>query len=164
MITPFRVLNSSALLNLARQAPSDPSELAMIRGFPARHSRSMGERVVRALEEARRRGPLRKLPGPRGRSGTGGFSELDLEVHEALKRWRKGCAKREGYDSSLVLNRLVLLRLAREKPGSVEEVRATEGVLPWQVEAFGEEVVEAVAEAIRTFRENGGRRNRGRRR
>lgn len=162
---PFRVLNSSALLNLAQRAPARSDELGGIRGFPARHSRSMGERVLRVLEEARRLGPLKRLPEPRSRDGTGGWSELDLEVHEALKQWRKERARREGYDSSLVLNRLVLLRLARGKPRALEEVRATEGILPWQVEAFGDEVIEAVARAIRAYRKNGGRRSsRGRRR
>ena len=57
-------------------------------------------------------------------------------------------AQREGYDASLVVNRHVLLRLAQQAPRSHAALAQIEGLLPWQVEAFGADLVETIAAAV----------------
>ncbi|NOT30432.1 MAG: ribonuclease D [Planctomycetes bacterium] len=52
--------------------------------------------------------------------------------------------QREGLDSSLVLNRRVLLRLAEVRPAARLDLAKIDGLLPWQVALFGDELLGVV--------------------
>ena len=76
--------------------------------------------------------------------GTGHLREEEVELHDRLKSWRKDRAKSEGIDSSLVLNRHALVRLAETRPGDLDALTGVEGVLDWQVQLFGHELLDVV--------------------
>lgn len=140
-VPPFKVFTNQTLLNLARARARRASDLADVHGFSPRQAKRHGERVLDALKRAREAGPLERLPKPSRREETARLSDDDLELHDELKRWRKGRAQREGIDSSLILNRHVLVHLAVEKPHTLEELSRVEGVMDWQVEMLGEEIL-----------------------
>jgi ribonuclease D len=92
---------------------------------------------------------------------------FQVELHDRLKAWRRRRAEKEGFDASLVLNRHALVRLAREEPADAAALAAVEGLLEWQVERFGDELL-ACLETFRADRaagriEVGPRRSAGRR-
>ena len=70
-------------------------------------------------------------------------------------------------DSSLIVNRHALVRLALERPRSRADLARVDGLLDWQVEVFGDEILGVVSEFERDLKTGGielkGRR-RGRRR
>ena len=158
-VSPFRVLNNQALFELAKRRPSDLDALAEV--LSRKQAERLARDVLAALERAAAKGPLKALPAPPRRAADVFLDEDEQEVHDRLKTWRKHRAQREGYDSSLVVNRLVLLRLARARPRTLAALRGVEGLLPWQVESFGEELLEALAEAERGLAA-GDKRRRGR--
>ena len=121
-----------------------------VRGAGRQAARHAHE-IEAALRRAAELGPIDRLPAPAPRDGTGDLGEAELELHDRLKDWRRRRAEREGLDSSLVLNRHVLLRLAREKPRTVEGLARVEGLLDWQIAAFGAELVQCIEEALREF-------------
>jgi superfamily II DNA helicase RecQ len=85
-------------------------------------------------------GPLpRQRPEPRG----DGADEA-AELEDRLKEWRKQRGLEQGIDSSLVLNRHAMGRIARARPRSVEELAVVDGLVDWQFESFGAELVELV--------------------
>jgi len=147
-LPPFKVLNNQALLELANAKPRSLRELASMHAISPRQARRLGEQVVAACERARRLGPLQRLPAPIRRETEEALSDEELELHERLKRWRKDRAQREGFDASLVLNRHVLLRLAKRKPRTLEELKAVDGLLDWQLERFGEDIVQLVRSSL----------------
>lgn len=157
-VPPFKVLNNDALLRLARSRPRSGAELARL--VSPRQARRVEKEVLGALERARELGPLQRLPSPR--RGGEGLDDRQYDVHEAIKAWRKERARIEGFDASLVLNRHVMLRLAKAEPRSLEELGRVEGLLEWQLERFGSELVEAVTGAARTFEREGPSRLRRR--
>jgi ribonuclease D len=157
-VPPFKVLNNDALLRLARSRPRSGSELSRL--VSPRQARRIEKEVLGALERARELGPLERLPNTR--RGGEGLDDRQYDVHEAIKTWRKERARKEGFDASLVLNRHVMQRLAKEEPRSLAELGRVEGLLDWQVERFGAELVEAVDEAARTFEREGPSRLRRR--
>lgn len=161
-LPPFKVLSNQALLELARHAPRRLADVIRIPGVPARSARRHGDQLLAALERARTLGPLQRLPSPSRGEGEG-LDELELELHDRLKQWRKERAQREGFDASLVLNRHVLLRLAREKPCTTDELARIEGLVPWQLELFGEELAGVIGSSLEEFRRDGLPRNHRRR-
>jgi ribonuclease D len=158
-LPPFKVLNNEVLLRIARERPGSGAELGAL--LSPRQARRVEREVMAALAAARELGPLERLPA--GRRDGEPLGELEFDVHEALKEWRKRRALREGFDASLVLNRHVLLRLARQRPRTHQQLGAVDGLLEWQVERFGSELLEALGRALELFEREGPSRLRRRR-
>jgi ribonuclease D len=64
---------------------------------------------------------------------------------EALTRWRAAAAERLGLDPGLLLPRRLVERLAEEARGDGEFLRGIEGLRRWRAEAFGQEILAALA-------------------
>lgn len=161
---PFRILNNQLLLELADAPPANVEALMGRKGFPKRSSsRPLAEHVMECLEHARQLGPLDRLPKLPSKDGSDRLDEEGHEIHEHLKGWRRKQADREGYDASLVLNRHVLIRLSLERPSNPEALESIEGLLPWQLDRFGQDLLTAIADARHTYRTQGPKRRRPRR-
>lgn len=164
-VPPFRVMNNQLLIELARVGPKNLRQLEECKGFTKRMTRKLGQGVLDALARARELGPLDKFPTLPRRDGTDGLREDQVELFDRLKQWRKGVGVSEKIESSYLLNRHVMLRIAREEPVHLEALEAVDGLLGWQLDMFGKAIVDVVAR----FREDrqAGRldpRKRGRRR
>jgi ribonuclease D len=140
-VPPFKVLGNVPLLEIARALPSSVAEIERVPGISPKLARRIGHELLEAIRRAEELGPLTSLPHLPAKDGTGVLDDAGHELHDRLKNWRKGRAKIEELDSSLVLNRLALLRLACERPRDLAALSAVEGVLAWQVESFGGELV-----------------------
>jgi ribonuclease D len=144
---PFRIMNPETLIELAQRKPRHRAELADVRGFPSKQIRRLGDEVLDAIARGVEKGPLRKMPQLASRDGTSHLTEEEVELHERLKQWRKNAAQSLGIDSAYLLNRHVLLRLAKEQPLDIEAVAGIEGMQPWQIDRHAEEI----AQVIRRF-------------
>ena len=106
--------------------------------------RRFGDRVLDAIEDAAEKGPLENLPVRPKRDGTGVLDEVELELYERLKRWRKGVAEAEGIESAYLLNRHVMLRLAQGRPSDEDTLEGIEGLQPWQLEAYADDLLDLI--------------------
>ncbi len=147
-VPPFKVFTNQTLMGLACLRARNVSDLGGAHGFSPRQQKRHGARVLEALERARELGPLERLPQPSRRDGTSQLSEDQVEMHDELKQWRKRRSQREGFDASLILNRHVLIRLAVEQPRTLDELADVDGVLPWQVEMLGEDILATIAKQL----------------
>lgn len=152
-VPPFRVMNNQVLVELATTLPRSVNALSSIHGFSPRMVRRMGRRVIDTIQRARELGPLRELPTLPRKDGTEGMGEQESELYERLKRWRKRLADRHGIESSYLLNRFVMARIAREQPAGAEALARVEGLSEWQREMFGDELLELLEEFERDARE-----------
>ena len=141
-VPPFRIMRNPTMLDVARIQPKSGSELGKISGFSARMVRSFGDRVLKALDHARELGPLKKLPILPKRDGTEGMSEIESELYDRLKKWRKGVAERKKIEASYLLNRHTMARIARTRPKTSDQLAGVEGFHPWQVEMFTKDLME----------------------
>ena len=149
-VPPFKVLGNHALLAAARSRPRSLQALERVEGFSPKIVRRAGRALVDVVRRAEQLDPIRELPRLPARDGTSELDEASVELHERLKSWRKVRAKAEGIDSSLILNRHTLIALALEKPADLEGLAAAEGLVAWQLELFGSELLGV----LRTFRED----------
>jgi superfamily II DNA helicase RecQ len=109
--------------------------------MPLKIARRTGNELVDAVARATELGPLPSIPRLPARDGTGGFDDDQLELFERFKEWRKVKAQELEMDSSLVLNRHTLLKLATTRATNPRELVAIDGLLDWQVEWFGKELL-----------------------
>ncbi len=165
-VPPFKVLGNSVLVELARRSPRSLRMLEGVVGLPPKVVRRFGGALVQVVKQAEEQGPLRRPPRLPSREGNEDFDEAQIELHERLKAWRKGCGLEKGIDSSLVLNRHVLARVAKTRPRNPAALRAA-GLLEWQVELFGTDLLallSAFEADLKAGRIEFNSRRRGRRR
>lgn len=141
-LPPFKVLSPQAMLELAEAQPTSPRALERL--VPPGVQRRIGGEIVAAIQRAQALGPFPRVPETPSRSEESELDEAGSELHERLKQWRKERAQREGLDSSLVLNRRVLLRLAELRPDARAELERVDGLLAWQIELFGDELLRVI--------------------
>jgi len=132
------------MLALAQSQPLTPR--ALERFVPPSIQRRIGNDILAAIQRGRALGPFPRVPDLPSRSEESELDEVESELHERLKQWRKERAQRERLDSSLVLNRRVLLRLASERPATRAALEGVDGFLPWQIELFGDELLRVISD------------------
>jgi ribonuclease D len=147
-VPPFKVLSHGALVEIARRRPKDERELAAVPEVSPKHVQRIGKQLLGAVRRGRELGPLERLPRLPSKDGTDRLDERGHELHERLKGLRKSLAEREGYDASLVLNRLTLLDLADKAPTTESELDGIAGLLDWQRAAFGAALVDTIARFV----------------
>ena len=138
------MIGNESLVMIAAGMPKSIFQLRRINGFSHGQIRRLGREVLEAILRAREAGPMARLPKLPNREGTTGFSDEEAELHERLKQWRKVTAAEMQIDSAYLVNRHVLLRIAKVRPKAVAALQAIEGIEPWQVERFGEAILEIV--------------------
>ena len=150
-LPPFKVIHNDVLMQLAARAPANQREFDELTGLSPRQSRRYGADILAALTRARELGPITRMPALLSKDGTSELDDQEFELHERLKEWRREQAIKEGFDASLVLNRHVLLRLAKIKPRHMEELAGVEGLLSWQASEMGPQLVLLIDRSLKEF-------------
>jgi ribonuclease D len=141
----FRIMNNAALLALAQRLPRTSKQLTGVQGFSPRMERRMGKQVLDAIERGLAAEPIRHAPRMPKKDGTENLSEEELELYDRLRRLRKKEADRLGVESSYLLHRLLLCRMAVERPADDAALDGMEGFWDWQGEMFGARILEVVS-------------------
>lgn len=141
-VPPFKVLGNHVLMELAARMPSTMNDIDGLKGFPKGRRRSLGRDTLAAVQRGRQN-PITKKVQPQSR--TPRLDDEPFELHERLRSWRRERAEQEGMDSSLVLNRHVMLRIAIDSPKTLDEFEQVEGLRSWQLERFGDDLVHVAA-------------------
>jgi ATP-dependent DNA helicase RecQ len=117
---------------------SQPEWLAV----PVQDAYRSGRRKLRIppVEEA--------LPLPAARP----VSEADRMLGEYLREWRRSTAKRQGVPAYIVMHDSSLEELCRVRPHSLVELRSVTGFGERKIEAYGEQILEALADFERGAR------------
>ena len=91
-------------------------------------------------------------PGRRSRSaGTAALQEIDSELREYLREWRREAAKQQGVPAFVVLHDTSLDELCRVRPESLSAIRAISGFGERKTELYGTQILEA----LKRFRQGG---------
>ena len=142
-VPPFKVLGNPTIVDLAKVQPQTLRQLERARLSPKLIKR-FGSAILGAIKRAKRAGPLPRVPRLPPRDPSAQLDEPSVELHERLKNWRKTTARAQDMDASLVLNRHVLTRLAQQRPESTQALDEVDGLLAWQIELFGDELLDVV--------------------
>jgi ribonuclease D len=142
-LATFRVIGNEALLQVARSAPRTREELAALRGIPTGLAERRGADLLAAVrrgldvpdaELPRRPRPVRRPP-----------PDPDFEaVVERLRQVRDRAAERLGLDRGFLMPRAQLEAVARVAPTSFAQLLAVEDLRRWQVDALGDELLDAI--------------------
>jgi ribonuclease D len=136
------VLSPETLVALAAAPPRDRAGLAGVPGLPPR----LVERYGDGLLEAVARGLADPVPEPRAaRPGRPVVLPVVRQRADALRRWRAAAAERAGLDPGVLLPQRLIDLLAAAPPADPVGLAEVPGFRRWRTEAFGPEILEALA-------------------
>lgn len=147
-VAPFRVLNNDVLIELAQRLPESERGLVKVPGLSEGNVRRYGEDLLAALERARAVAEQDLPKWPRGPRRPPRDPELDARV-DRLRAVRDAAADRLDLERGFLMPKSQLEELARRRPSDPAELEAVPGIRRWQVEAMGEEILEALSPAGR---------------
>jgi ribonuclease D len=158
-LPPFKVLPNHALLELARVRPADQKELRSVRALPSALAARHGRRILEAIQAASAMEPIFSMPSSRNGRMPMRLNDIQQNVYEQLRRWRKARAEQRPTDPSHILARMAMARIALESPTSLDELHGTGLLEAWRLDEYGAEILSAVQ---RGCAEGGRPKRRGR--
>jgi ribonuclease D len=138
-VPPFKVLNNSVLLDLARRPPKSPGEMFRRPGISNRVARKYSDEILQVIAEARRQDPsFLKIPANNTSKAPSRAAKRRLQ---ALKTWRQAKAKELNLPVGVVFPANLLENLAEAPPGNQVELVNLPGMRRWRAREFGEEIL-----------------------
>jgi len=138
-VPPFKVLNNSVLIDLAKKPPQTSHEMFNRPGVSFRVARKFALDILDAIAEARRQDPsILEAPSRNSFKAPNRSARRRLE---ALKHWRQGKAKELSLHVGVVFPANLLENLAMAPPADLEGLANLPGVRRWRVREFGAEVL-----------------------
>lgn len=139
---PFMILGNEVLVDLAKDPPEGAKALAERKGVSQRVIERNGEAILRAIERGR---SLPKEQWPRVPKALRydrdpEFDERVLRLRAARERLMAEHDLRPG----IVCANHLLAAIARRLPTSLQELRTIEGMRNYQVEVFGQDLLNAL--------------------
>ncbi len=138
----FKVISNAVLGKIAVEQPTSMQKLRESRALSPRQFNMYAQAVMEAIRNARGI-PRSQLPTyPRRRSPR--VSRLVPARVKVLRAWRDKQAQRLQLDPALVLNRALIHAIAVENPSREQGLSSVAGLRPWQFEAFGDAILDAL--------------------
>ena len=139
---PFKVMNNSVLVDLARRPPLSAQELFKRRGVSFRVARKFGPEIVDIIAAAEEEDPaILHLP-PRQASSP--HNRASRQALELLKKWRQVKAEEMNLPVGVIFPANLLENLATAPPMNIEEFMVFPGMRYWRAREFGREVLETL--------------------
>lgn len=138
-LPPFKVIQNSVLLDLARRPPASPAELFQRPGISFRIARNFAAEIHRTIRKARKESVPARAAGARilhQRPGTEA-----RELLERLKSWRSARARELGLHVGVLFPGNLLEELAVSRPRDLAALEAIEGMRRWRAREFGSEIL-----------------------
>ena len=138
----FRVMGNEVLLELARRAPRNVTELGAIKGVPKGMLERAGSDIIAAVIRGME-APEAELPKfPRGQRWN---KDRDFDERVSrLKTVRDAAATRLELDPGVLCSRERLENVARNNAKTVDDLAGVPDLRRWQIEEMGESFVRAL--------------------
>lgn len=133
----FKILGDKVLLEIAEIVPRNRDMLGEVTGMNRRMISKHAGEILAAVE----RGLNGKPPRRPSRVRPNGHY---LELHEALRVWRKERAQKLGIESDIVLPRDVMEMIAREEPSDPAQLEKIMQDLPWRFNHYSREILDVI--------------------
>jgi ribonuclease D len=138
-VPPFKVLNNSVLIDLAKHPPGSAQDLFGRSGISGRVARKFAKGILDTITEARGQDPS-VLDVPSRSNGKPPNREARNRM-DMLKIWRRRKSEEFELPIGVIFPANLLESLAVKPPADMAEFAAVPGVRQWRVKEFGAEIM-----------------------
>lgn len=136
---PFKVMNDSTLITLARRQPDTPETLAQVKGISSQLLQHNTPDILHAIQTGR------SSPSPRYPSHSRP-DEATLSRYETLRHWRNNVASERGVEPEVIISNETLMHIARRNPKSLKALLQMGNLGDWQRETYGQTLLSILRE------------------
>ncbi len=132
------VFPNKALLRLARKRPTTAAEVSDISGIPRRLKADYGAQIAKIIADSL------DSPAPDADPPSTSYTPPPPEQkkrYNALRRWRNETSDKLGIPTEFIATNDTLSAIAAAPPDSLDELGDFDAILPWHMEAFGDEML-----------------------
>src|SRR5438128_3339515 len=145
---PFKVLSDLLLAEVARRQPLNEEEVLRVPGAQAAILRRLAPQILEAVRAGQAGAPPPRPRPERGPPWRRGGPDPEVEErYEKLRRWRKERADARKVEVQVIAPNAVLMAVARSAPGTLEDLGRVEGMDPFRVQQYGDEILTALHSA-----------------
>lgn len=138
-LPPFKIFHNQVLVEIARAAPTSHHDLHHINGTNPGLIRRYGDEILAAVARGKKHRvgspPPYRPPPP----------EVS-DLYTALHHWRKERALQRGVESDVIISKQALWTLAQRVPESLSEMQDIQGLGPWRLRTYGEEILRVITQ------------------
>jgi ribonuclease D len=142
---PFKVINNSVLVDLARRPPLSAREMFKRRGISSRVARMFGAEIVSLIAASCADDPA--ILDMRPRPATKHPNRAARHLLEVLKKWRMEKSEELKLPVGVVFPTNLLESLASAPPANIDEFMTFPGIRRWRVREFGREILQTLLQA-----------------
>ncbi len=137
---------NGALFRLSVVRPTSGDEVGDVSGVPRELAEDHGEDLAEVIRQSRKEDPP---PQKRTQSSYERPPEEQSDRYDALRQWRNETAKELEIPTEFIATNDTLSKIVANPPDDQEDLATFDSVLPWQVEQFGEEILQVLLRTTR---------------
>jgi ribonuclease D len=135
----FKIMSNAAILKIATTLPNTRKALEQGDILSPRQIDMYGSAILAAVQHALIM-PAEPLNCFARRKSPRLSPRVPVRV-KALRTWRDQVAAKMGLDPALLFNKALIRDIAIHKPQTLEELSTVPGIHQWQVDAFGQQII-----------------------
>jgi ribonuclease D len=135
---PFKVMNDSVLVELAKSPPSGQADLFQTKGLGNKVVAYNGEGILKAIEEGQAARPPQQPPNNHRPD------DNILARYEVLRQWRNNLAAERGVEPDVIISNQALMDIARRNPHNLRTLSKMDILGEWQRETYGKALLEVL--------------------
>jgi ribonuclease D len=136
---PFKIVGDTALIELAKQLPTDQNALRHIADMGASQIDRYGAVLLRTLQEGQRH-PQPKPPEYEARPELM-LDKAAMARFDALRKWRSEAARERDVQPDIVLPNSTLLTIAQRNPVNEAELAKISELGDWKIQNYGPHIL-----------------------
>jgi ribonuclease D len=138
---PFKVMNDSVLVQLAKEQPQSEKALYGIKGLGTKLLQHDAPHLLRAIYEGRTASPPQYHPNHHRPD------DDTIARYEALRQWRNSLATERGVEPDVIISNNTLMDIARRNPKTLSTLTKMGVLGNWQFENYGQTLLNVLKRA-----------------
>lgn len=136
---PFKVMDDTALVRLAKEQPRTDEELQKVKGLGPKLLQHNAQHILKAIQEGLVSAPPQYQPNHHHRP-----DEDTLTRYEALRQWRNSLATERGVEPDVIIGNNTLMDIARRNPRSLGTLTRMGVLGNWQFEMYARSLLDVL--------------------
>jgi ribonuclease D len=139
---PFKVVNDSTLVHLAKQQPGTSQALKQIKGLSDKLLQYNTHEILKAIQKGQAASPPHyPLNNNHHRP-----DDETLIRYETLRHWRNNLAAERGVEPDVIIGNDTLMNIARHNPQTLSALMRLDSLGQWQGETYGQALLSILKE------------------
>ena len=145
---PFKIINNSVLLQLAKEQPQNDEDLRHTKGIGGKLLQHNAHDILKSIQVGQ------TVPPPHHLRHTHRPDEEIINRYETLRQWRNNLAVERGVEPDVIINNNALMDIARHNPKTLANLTKIGVLGDWQCKTYGRTLLKVLKGTAHSYHQN----------